>query len=95
MKLHHKVILITGGTSGIGYALAAQLLARGNTVIVTELDPVSLERTRIALPGVHVFQSDVSDAAAIVQLFDMVTSQFPTLDVIVIMRSLDMNSPRD
>ncbi len=99
MKLHQKVILITGGTSGIGRALAAQLLARDNTVIVTGRNLVSLEQTRVALPGVHVFQSDVSDGAAIIQLFEAVTAQFPTLDVLVnnagIMRSLDMNTRRD
>ncbi len=99
MKLQHKVILITGGTSGIGRALAAQLLERGNTVIVTGRDAVCLEQTRLALPGVHVFQSDVSDAAAIVQLHDAVTSQFPALDVVInnagIMRSLDMNTTRE
>lgn len=99
MKLQYKVILITGGTSGIGRALAAQLVERGNTVIVTGRDLISLEQTRVALPKVHVFQSDVSDAAAIVRLYDTVTAQFPTLDVVInnagIMRSLDMNVQRE
>jgi uncharacterized oxidoreductase len=99
MKLRDKVILITGGTSGIGFALAAQLLERGNTVIVTGRDAHRLEQTRVALPGVRVFQSDVSDAGAITQLHDAVTTQFPTLDIVInnagIMRSLDMNAPRD
>jgi uncharacterized oxidoreductase len=35
MKLSGNTILITGGTSGIGFELARRLMSAGNTVIVT------------------------------------------------------------
>ncbi|NEQ70246.1 MAG: SDR family NAD(P)-dependent oxidoreductase [Symploca sp. SIO2D2] len=35
MKATHNTVLITGGTSGIGFALAQRFLREGNTVIVT------------------------------------------------------------
>ncbi len=99
MKLTNKTILITGGTSGIGLELAKQLLGRGNTVLVTGRDPEKLEATRQALPGVHVFQSDVSDPKAIAALHDNVVAQFPALDVLInnagIMRNLNLNQNRD
>jgi uncharacterized oxidoreductase len=99
MKLSQKAILITGGTSGIGLELARQLLARGNVVIVTGRDPARLEATRQELPGVHVFQSDVSKPEEIIALHAKVLAQFPALDVLInnagIMRNLDMNGDRD
>ena len=61
MKMIGRTVLITGGTSGIGIELARQLIVRGNTVLVTGRDLDRLEAARQTLPGLHVFQSDVSD----------------------------------
>ena len=94
MQLRQRTILITGGTSGIGFELARQLLDRGNTVIVTGRDPNRLADARRRLPGLHGFVSDVADAASIVELHAQAIAQFPTLDVVVnnagIMRNLDL-----
>lgn len=83
MQLQHNTILITGGTSGIGYEFAAQLLQLGNTVLVTGRNQDKLDQTKQRLPQVHTFQSDVSDPAAIQALFERVTSQFPALNVLI------------
>lgn len=99
LKLSGKTILITGGTSGIGLELARQLLARGNTVIVTGRDRQKLDATTRALPGVQVVQSDASDPEAIEALRDDLVGRFPALDVLVnnagIMRKLDLKQDRD
>ena len=99
MKLEKRTILITGGTSGIGFELARQLSQRGNTVIVTGRDQDKLNTTKLALPGVHTYKSDVSDPAAIAVLHDLVLTQFPTLDTLInnagIMRNLNLNQARD
>ena len=99
MKLVHRTVLITGGTSGIGLELARQLLQRGNTVVVTGRDQVKLANVAQALPGIHTFQSDVSDPEAIMALHEAVLSRFPALDVLVnnagIMRNIKLNEERD
>ena len=99
MKLFQRTILITGGTSGIGLELAGQLLARGNTVLVTGRDQQKLAAAKRTFPGVHAFQSDVSDPAAIAALHASVLAQFPALDVLInnagIMRNLNLNQDRD
>lgn len=99
MKLAQKTILITGGTSGIGLEMARQLLSRGSTVLITGRDPARLAAAKQLLPGVHTFESDVSDPQAIAALYDAVMSQFPALDVLVnnagIMRNLNLNQERD
>ena len=99
MKLTHRTILITGGTSGIGLELARQLLQKDNAVIVTGRDPAKLDAANQALPGVHTIQSDVTDPAAIQTLHAAVVARFPALDTLFnnagIMRNLDLNQDRD
>ncbi len=99
MKLSGKTILITGGSSGIGLELARQLLARGNTVLVTGRDPRKLDAVRQALPDLHPFRSDASDAAAIAALHRDILARFPALDTLInnagIMRNLNLHQDRD
>ena len=85
MKLENKTILITGGTSGMGLELARQLLERErrNTVIITGRSQAKLESAKRALPGVHAFQSDVSNPDAIAALRDEILRQFPALDTLI------------
>jgi uncharacterized oxidoreductase len=98
MKLRQRTILITGGTAGIGLELARQLLARGNTVIVTGRDATRVADAQRRLPGLHGVVSDVADAGAIAALHADVTARFPALDVLVnnagIMRNLDLTRAR-
>lgn len=94
MRLSGNTILITGGTSGIGFELAAQLLKLGNVVIVTGRDRRKIEDAQKELPGMHAFQSDVSDPKAISLLYGEVITEFPGLNVLVnnagIMREINL-----
>lgn len=83
MELKNNTVLITGGTSGFGLEFAARLLSLGNTVIITGRDQAKLDLTKKNLPGVHAFQSDVSEPEAVNQLFEKVTKQFPELNMLI------------
>eukprot|EP01037_Dinobryon_pediforme_P016419 gene16419-16597_t len=83
MKMSGHTVLITGGTGGIGYALAARLLKRGNTILITGRTEDRLAAARESLPGVHTFVCDQSDPTAIARLCADVTRAFPTLDVLI------------
>ena len=83
MDLKNSTILITGGTSGIGFELVRQLTEQGSTIIVTGRKQEALDDTKRRFPKIHVFRSDVSDPQDIERLFQVVTQQFPNLNVIV------------
>jgi uncharacterized oxidoreductase len=94
MHLNNNTILITGGTSGIGFELAARLLERGNHVIITGRDQARLTEAKTKLPNVHTIPSDVSDPQAIASLYTRVAEQFPKLNMLInnagIMRKINL-----
>jgi uncharacterized oxidoreductase len=95
MEMSGNTILITGGTSGIGLALATKFLELHNTVIVTGRNQDKLDETKKKLSNVHTIRSDASDPKAIVALFEQVTKDFPDLNILVnnagIMRKINLH----
>jgi uncharacterized oxidoreductase len=95
MQMTGRTVLITGGTSGIGFELARQLSLRGNTVIITGRDRNKLEVAQRTLTGVSVIESDVSKPEDVGRLYDVLLSQFPKLNVLVnnagIMRNIKLD----
>lgn len=83
MELKGNTILITGGTSGLGLEFAKRLIALGNVVIITGRNAQKLEAAKKLLPAVHIFQSDVSDPAAIGALYMAVICDFPDLNILI------------
>lgn len=83
MKLHHKIALVTGGTSGIGLE-AAQLFQReGATVIVTGTNAERLKRTAEILGDkAVVIAADLRDTAQIDKVIAKVIESFGRIDVV-------------
>ena len=63
MNLTKNTILITGGTSGIGWVLGQKLLDMGNTVILLGRNKAKLEEAQNN--GFHIIQCDLSNPADI------------------------------
>ncbi len=83
MILTGRTILLTGGSSGIGRALAEALHDRGNTVIVSGRRTDVLADVAASRPGMQWLELDVADPASIRRLRDDVLARHPALDVIV------------
>ncbi|MBU6248879.1 MAG: SDR family NAD(P)-dependent oxidoreductase [Xanthomonadaceae bacterium] len=99
MKIDNRTVLLTGGSSGLGLALAGALVARGNTVVAVGRDPGRLQAARAAVPGLHAIACDVADPDALPRLHEMVQKDFPALDMLVnnagVMREIDFNRATD
>jgi uncharacterized oxidoreductase len=83
MKLDGNTILLTGGSSGIGLALAKALVQRGNTVIVTGRDQAKLDRAKKEVPQLVAIKSDVSVLADIDRLHGQLMQEHPKLNVLI------------
>lgn len=88
-RVEGAVALVTGGASGIGAALAAELVARGaGAVVIADLDGAAAERTARALhhPGgrtvVTSVRLDVADAAALRGVVGRIEGEHGRLDLV-------------
>jgi len=83
MKISANTILITGGSSGIGFEMAKQFVKLGNTVVITGRSASKLAEAQKRVPELKTIVSDVSQPAAIQALFAQVTREFPQLNVLI------------
>lgn len=99
MKLEQHTVLITGGATGIGWALAQRFLGAGSEVIVVGRRAEVLAAAKKQDPRVHTRVCDVSKASDRVALAAWVTKEFPKLDVLVnnagVMRPATLREPQD
>jgi dihydroanticapsin dehydrogenase len=94
-----KVVVVTGGASGIGKAIATQFAREAATVVVADRqieNDIEIAPWAQELPGNVLFQkTDITDEAQIARHFDFVKERFGALDVLVnnaasfILRSVD------
>lgn len=83
MNLAANTVLITGGASGIGLALAERFVEAGSTVIVCGRRADKLQEAERKLPGLVTRICDVGVAAERVALLAWVRSEFPTVNVLI------------
>jgi uncharacterized oxidoreductase len=99
VKTTGNTILITGGGSGIGRALALRLNALGNKVIVAGRRREALDETIAGSQNMHAMVLDVEDPQAIKAFVDRVVAEHPDLNVLInnagIMRRENLTASRD
>lgn len=83
MQMTDNTILITGGGSGIGRALAETFHALGNQVIITGRNAARLDDVVAVNPGMVALSLDVTDPSAIAAFATKLASDYPTLNVVI------------
>ena len=93
------VALVTGGSRGIGRAVAARLLEQGYRVVIAARDEEHLRKSETELqrcyPGAFVYAipTDVSDEAAVKALFQHIQRDEKRLDALVNAAGLLLEAP--
>jgi 3-oxoacyl-[acyl-carrier protein] reductase len=82
MDLSNKVALVTGGSSGIGRAIAKSLADAGARVAITGRDEKKLNEAARAL-GAHAIHADVSREADVLRTYKEVQEKFRDLDILI------------
>ncbi len=83
MKLTGNTILITGGSSGIGFEMARQFLQKDNEVIITGRDGKKLHDAEQQLDGVAIIRSDASNPDNVKELYQQAVNDFPGLNILI------------
>ncbi|WP_428630435.1 SDR family oxidoreductase [Sphingopyxis sp.] len=99
MKIAGNTILVSGGGSGIGLALAQRWHDAGNNVIVTGRSAAKLEAAITGRPNMSAMTLDVTDPSAMAAFAAAVVAQHPALNILVnnagIMGTEDASAKRD
>lgn len=99
MKTNDNTVLITGGATGIGFAIAESFLKLGNEVIICGRREDRLREAKERLPALNIRKCDVSKESDRKKLFEWVSSSFSGINVLVnnagIQRPIDLRKGID
>jgi len=83
-RLQGRTALVTGAAQGIGFAIARRLIDDGATVVVSDRNLAGMEAAVERLGEGAIGQAaDISDPQSVSTLFDAISAQFDSLDVVV------------
>ncbi|ACO47987.2 glucose 1-dehydrogenase [Deinococcus deserti] len=86
-RLSDRVLLVTGGSSGIGRAIALAAAAEGAQVVIADVHPEGAEQTLAAITAANgeatFFPCDVASDVQVRDLMEAAIHRFGQLDILV------------
>ena len=87
MLLENKVIIITGGSSGMGLGMAKEFVKQGAKVVITGRDAERLEKAKSEVlaygESIETFQMDVREVEHVEAMVNFTVEKFGTIDSLV------------
>ena len=83
MKLKNSIVLITGGSSGIGFELAKVLTNNGNKVIICGKSNEKLLAAKKMIPELITYQCDLSDSQECTDFAKRIIENHPDLNILI------------
>jgi 2-dehydro-3-deoxy-L-rhamnonate dehydrogenase (NAD+) len=78
-----RTAIVTGGASGLGFAVAQRIAAEGGRVALWDLNADALAAARQRLPAAHVVALDVSDASAVLAAVQTTATALGGIEILV------------
>ena len=84
-----KVVVITGGSSGIGFAVANEFAKQKSKLVLISRETGKLEDAKIRLQAIHenihveIFPADVSDKNQIASAINEIGNKYHQIDVLI------------
>ncbi len=83
MKIEGNTVLITGGATGIGFALAKAFVENGNEVIICGRRKDKLKEAKNNLPKLNTIECDISKEYSREMLYKEITSNFNDINILI------------
>lgn len=95
LGLSGKIVLITGGSKGIGFACAEAFLAEGARVAIISRTQTNLDTALPKLPGAIGVPADLTDADQALKALDQVEAALGPVDILVNSAGAAKRTPPD
>jgi NAD(P)-dependent dehydrogenase (short-subunit alcohol dehydrogenase family) len=83
MEYRNAIILVTGGSSGIGRAFVDRFLREGATVVACGRDEAKLQGLKAQHPSVEIRPCDITSSDEVKALIAFLTQEYGRLDILV------------
>jgi uncharacterized oxidoreductase len=83
METTNNTILITGGSTGIGLALAETFVREGNKVLICARRESKLLEAKLKIPNLHIRICDIGKKLEREALYQWATTEFPNINILI------------
>ncbi len=83
MRFENKVLFVTGGASGIGFATAQRVVSEGGRAALVDLDLERAQAAAATLPGCIGLAANVADELAVKAAVDAAVAQLGGIDLVL------------
>jgi len=83
LKLSGKIALVTGGSRGIGFAIAKILSENGATVVLTSKDPEKIKQAELKISNSFGISCDIKKKNEVQNVLNQIIKKFGKLDILV------------
>ena len=95
LGLEGKIVLVTGGSKGIGLACAEAFAAEGARIAICSRSRENVDRALASLPGAFGVAADLADPAAAADMIGQVEARLGPVDVLVNSAGAARRTPPD